>query len=165
MAEKGYVLIHRKIWDNVLFCSSERFDRRSAWLYLIMHANHVEGSFMVKGRLFHVQRGQLFTSVRYLAQTWGWDKSTVSRFLSDIETEKMITVTRTQSGTLITIRNYNKYQVSGGRSSANADTEPDTEPVANSDTVPSSEPPLLKNVRKNVLRNQKKKTAGGQVIE
>ena len=45
------------------------------------------------------------------------------------------------------------------------DTEPDTEPVANSDTVPSSEPPLLKNVRKNVLRNQKEGTRGGQVIE
>lgn len=165
MAEKGYVLIHRKIWDNVLFCSGERFDRRSAWLYIVMHANHAEGSFMVKGRIFHVQRGQMFTSIRYLAQTWGWDKTTVSRFLSDIETEKMITVTRTQSGTLITVLNYNKYQASGGRSSANADTESPSESVADSDTPSPAESTLLKNVRKNVLRNQKKETRGGRVIE
>jgi len=165
VAEKGYVLIHRKIWDNVLFCSGERFDRRSAWLYIVMHAQHIEGSFMVKGRLFHVHRGQLFTSIRYLAQIWRWDKTTVSRFLSDIETEKMITVTRTQNGTLITVLNYNKYQASGGRTSQKADTESDTESVADSDTQPSSESTLLKNVKKNVLRNQKKGTCGGQVIE
>ena len=165
VAEKGYVMIHRKIWDNVLFCSGERFDRRSAWIYLIMHANHVEGSFMVKGRIFHVQRGQLFTSIRYLAQIWGWDKTTVSRFLSDIETENMITVTRTQNGTLITLLNYNKYQASGVRNSKTTDTESDTESVSDSDTQPPSESTLLKNVRKNVLKNQKKETHGGRVIE
>lgn len=120
---------------------------------------------MVKGRIFHVQRGQLFTSIRYLAQIWGWDKTTVSRFLSDIETENMITVTRTQNGTLITLLNYNKYQASGVRNSKTTDTESDTESVSDSDTQPSSESTLLKNVRKNVLKNQKKETHGGRVIE
>lgn len=165
MAGKGYIKLHRKIWDNPIFCSGERFDRRSAWIYLLTHANHEDSSFMVKGRIRRVQRGQLFTSIRYLAQVWRWDKTTVSRFLSDTETEKMITVTRTQNGTLITVLNYNKYQGSDENAPQNTDTESDTESMPNADTLPPSESTLLKNVRKNVLRNQKKKTAGGQVIE
>lgn len=165
MAEKGYVKIHRKIWDNPIFCSGERFDRRSAWIYLIMHANHVEKSFMANGRIRHVQRGQLFTSIRYLAQLWKWDKTTVSRFLSDIETEKMITLNRTQNGTLITLVNFNKYQGFSDPAQKNADTESDTESVSDSDTEQTQNHPQLKNVKKNVLRNQKKETRGGRVIE
>lgn len=165
VAEKGYIKLHRKVWDNPIFCSGERFDRRSAWIYLLTHANHVERSFMANGRIRHVQRGQLFTSIRFLAQLWHWDKTTVSRFLSDIETEKMITLNRTQSGTLITIVNYSKYQGFDEVTSKNADTESDTESTSDSDTGQTQNHPQLKNVINNVLRNQKKKTRGGQVIE
>ena len=163
MAEKGYFQVHRKIWENPIFASGERYDRRSAWLYIISHANYADGSFLVKGRMCHVGRGQLMTSIRYLANIWHWDKATVSRFLTDIETEKMITLTRTQNGTLITVRNYNKYQRSSDRTSENADTESDTESPSNSDTRADTESPLHnKNIRK-VLINQK--ANGGRVIE
>ena len=165
VAEKGFILLHRKIWENVFFCSGERFDRRSAWIYLITHANHEAKSFMVKGRICHVQRGQMFTSVRYLAQIWGWDKDTVRRFLTDAETEKMITVVRTQNGTLITILNFNKYNSFKERATKNTDTGADTEPTSNTDTAPYAEPPLLNNVINNVSKKSKKETRGGQVIE
>lgn len=169
MADKGFILLHRKIWENVFFSSGERFDRRSAWIYLITHANHETRSFMVKGKIQYVQRGQLFTSVRYLAQVWGWDKDTVRKFLSDTETEKMTTVVRTQNGTLITILNFNKYNSFSNRTPKRTDTDPDTEPTSNPDTHPDAEPPLLNNVGKNVQKKSKKgaagATAGGQVIE
>ena len=165
MADKGFILLHRKIWENVFFCSGERFDRRSAWIYLITHANHEARSFMVKGKVCYVQRGQLFTSVRYLAQVWGWDKDTVRRFLTDTETEKMTTVIRTQNGTLITILNFNKYNSFGSRTGKHTDTDADTEPTSNTDTAPYAEPPLLNNVVKNVSKKSKKETRGGRVIE
>lgn len=117
---------------------------------------------MVKGRIRHVQRGQLFTSIRFLAKEWGWDKTTVSRFLSDTEMEKMITVTHTQDGTLITVLNYSKYQASEGQGSENADTESDTESTSKSDTQPPTESTLLKKNNNNVLRNQKKDGGGNE---
>lgn len=165
MAGKGFIHVHRKIWDNTFFSSSERFDRRSAWLWLITHANYEKGSFLAKGRICHVQRGQLFTSVRYLAKLWGWDKDTVRRYLADAETEKMITVTRTQSGTLITIVNFNKYNSFSASDSEETDTDTDTEPTPNTDSTPYTEPPLLKkNIKKNIEKS-KEKTRGGRVIE
>ena len=165
MADKGYIKLHRKIWDNTIFSSGERFDRRSAWVWLLTHANYDEGSFLNKGRICHVQRGQLVTSIRYLAQLWRWDKTTVSRFLSDMETEKMITQNRTQNGTLITILNYNKYQGSEDYDSQISDTESDTESVSYSDSEQSqNHPQLKKNIKKNIKKS-KEKTRGGRIIE
>lgn len=163
MADVGYIKIFRKIWSNSFYCSDERFDRRSAWLYLLTHANYEEGSFMAGGRMRHVQRGQLFTSIRYLARVWGWDKDTVVRFLGDAESEKMITRTRTQNGTLITILNFNKYQGSGDFEKKDGDTEPDTDGDTKPDTDTDTEPPLLK---KNIKKNSKKRIKRGRrVIE
>ena len=165
MPGKGYIHLHRKIWENTFYKSGERFDRRSAWLWLITHANYEKGSFLVKGRICMVQRGQLFTSVRYLAQVWGWDKDTVRRFLTDTEIEKMTTVTRTQNGTLITILNYNKYNSSSDSEREDTDTDTDTEPTPNTDSTPYTEPSLLKkNIKKNIEKS-KEKTRGGRVIE
>jgi DNA-binding transcriptional regulator YhcF (GntR family) len=163
--EKGYIKLHRKIWDNPIFCSGERFDRRSAWIYLLTRANYEKGSFVANGRIRHLQRGQMFTSIRHLSQIWRWDKTTVSRFLSDMETEKMITLNRTQSGTLITIINYSKYQDSGDRAQQNADTESDTESVSESDTGQTqNHPQLKKNIKKN-YKKSKEETRGRRVIE
>lgn len=165
MNDKGYIRLHRKIWENdVLFCG-ERFTRLDAWIWLITHASHKPRILTIRGRTYSIQRGQYFTSIRYLASVWRWDKDTVSRFLSDTETEKMTTITRTQVGTLITVLNYNKYQGSGGRISVNTDTEPDTESDAESPTRPDAESPLINNVINNVEKKSKEERRGRRVIE
>ncbi len=37
---KGYISIHRKIWNSDIWNSNEPFDVRSAWLDLVLMANH-----------------------------------------------------------------------------------------------------------------------------
>ena len=161
MADIGYIKLYRKIWDNEFLTDGERFTRMSAWLWLLTHVNYKDGSFMKNGRIQHVQRGQMFTSIRYLAAIWGWDRKTVARYLGIMETEKMITVTGTQNGTLITIRNYSKYQASDD----SEDFEGATESPPNSPGEGTTEGTTTKECIKNVKRNQKKETRGGQVIE
>ena len=165
MAEKGYVMIHRKLWDNPLFAPGERFDRRSAWLWILTHANHKTGSFMKDGLLIHLRRGQMFVSFTHLAGVWGWDRKTVRRFLGTLETEKMVTLTGHQKGHLITVLNYNKYQASGDSDFSEGTTEGTTESPANSPGEGTTEGTTTKECIKNVKRNQKKETRGGQVIE
>lgn len=165
MAEKGYVMIHRKIWDNPMFAPGERFDRRSAWLWILTHAQHKAGSFMKDGLLIHVKRGQMFVSETHLASTWRWDRKTVTRFLGTLETEKMITLTGHQKGHLITVLNYNKYQHSGDSEISEGTTEGTTEGTANSPGRGTTEGTTTKECIKNVKRNQKKETGGRQVIE
>lgn len=157
---KGYIYLFRSIWDNPFFNNAERFDTRSAWLWLLTHANHTEKSIMIRGTVYRIQRGQLFTSIRNLSKVWGWDKDTVVRTLKSMENEEMITRTRTQNGTLLTIRNYSKYQDLGLYGKIDGDTERDTE----RDTEPDTEPPQLSNVRRHYKAMNKKKS-GGRIIE
>ena len=160
MADKGYILLHRKIWDNPVLVTGERFDHMSAWLWLITHANYTEKSVMIRGNLYKIQRGQVFTSVRKLADVWGWDKETVCRTLNLLEREEMIYKTRTPNGTLITIRNFLKYQDLKTSSENNPYTESYTDP----DTDPDTGPPQLIKDKIKIIK-EKEKIRGGRVIE
>lgn len=164
MADIGYIKLHRKIWDNQLLATGQRFDRMSAWIWLLTHANYKDGAFMKNGNLQHVRRGQLFTSYRYLALSWHWDRKTVMRFLGAMEMEKMITVTGLQRGTLITIRNYSKYQASEDFDSEEGTAEGTSKRTADSTGVGTTEGTITKEVKKNI-KKEKKEMRGGRVIE
>ena len=164
MADVGYIKLHRKIWDNQILINGERFDRMSAWIWLLTHANYKDGAFIKNGSLQHVKRGQVFTSIRYLAMSWGWDRKTVMRFLGAMETEKMITCTGLQRGTLITIRNYSKYQTSEDSLPEEGTTEGTAKRTADSTSGGTTEGTTTKEVKKNI-KKPKKETRGGRVIE
>lgn len=162
---KGYVMIHRKLWDNPIFAPGERFDRRSAWLWILTHVNHAPGSIMKNGSLIHLKRGQMFESFTYFARVWGWDRKTVCRFFGTLETEKMVTLTGHQKGHLITVVNFNKYQGSRNSDSQEGTTEGTTESPLNSPGGGTTEGATTKECIKNDKRNQKKGTRGGRVLE
>lgn len=164
VADVGYVKLYRKIWENEYLNAGERFTRMTAWIWIITHANYKDGSFMKNGQLVHVKRGQLFTSIRHLALTFGWDPKTVVRFLGYMETEKMITTTGMQRGTLITVRKYNDYQAYDNSVSEQGYTEGYTEGRADSHDPGATEGYITKEVKKNI-KKPKKETRGGQVIE
>ena len=163
MAE-GYIKLHRKIWENTFLNAEERFDRMSAWIWILTHANYKDGSFMKNGTLIHIKRGQLFVSFVRLSTTWGWDRKTVRRFLGTLETEKMITVTGHQKGHLITVLNYNKYQASGDLEIIEGTTEGTTEGTRNSPGTGTTEGTTTKEGKKNI-KKPKEKTRGRRVIE
>ena len=159
MADFGYIKLHRKIWDTEIL-NQERFDRLSAWLWLISHANYKEKSVMIRGNMYKVQRGQMITSIRKLSEIWQWNPRTVMRFLSLLETEKMITRTSTSTATLITVCNYSKYQDFSEPDSEECNTEYNTERNTERNAECTR---LIKN--KERIKNEKKKTRGGRVIE
>jgi hypothetical protein len=70
---------------------------------------------MVDGDLVEISRGQYLTSVRRLADRWGWSKDKVSKFLALLERDGMLQRTVTKKRTLLTIVNYGFYQ--GGQDS------------------------------------------------
>ena len=164
MADVGYVKLFRKIWENEYLNSGERFTRMTAWIWIITHVNYKDGSFMKNGQLIHVKRGQMFTSIRHLALTFGWDPKTVIRFLGYMETEKMITTTGMQRGTLITVCKYNDYQARDNSVSEQGYTEGHNERGADSHSAGGTEGYTTKEGKKNI-KKPKKETRGGRVIE
>ena len=47
---KGWISIHRKIQDSEIWNSSEPFDKRSAWIDLLLLANHEDNTIMIKNQ-------------------------------------------------------------------------------------------------------------------
>ena len=122
---KGWVKISRTILDNFLWTSEKPFDDRSAWIDLILLMNHEDGAFQTKrGEIVKVPRGSHFTSIRKLAERWHWSKSRVDRYIGTLIDAKMVTQSRTQSGTLLNLVNYSNYQ---GRKDTDRDTDRDTD--------------------------------------
>ena len=106
----GWFLIGRDIGDHWIWKTQEPFDKRSAWIDLLMQANFTDFKTVYKGEVVIRKRGDVNTSVRYLAQRWKWDKRKVNRFLMALESDNMVSLNSTTDGTTITIENYSKWQ-------------------------------------------------------
>ena len=111
MAEKtGWISIHRKIQDCWIWNVDKPFDERSAWIDLLLTANHKDVKIPFNGELTLVKRSQLITSVRKLSERWKWNKDKVLKFLRLLESDGMIKKESDKYRTLITIENYTFYQ-------------------------------------------------------
>lgn len=113
----GFIAMQRDALDHPVLHDAERF---RAWFWLVANAAWKPTRTRIKGHIVTLDRGEMTYSVRFLAEAWGWSKSRVDRFLSELREEGMIE-TRAKSGTtaghkagqgqsIISICNYAKYQ-------------------------------------------------------
>jgi hypothetical protein len=111
---KGWIKLHRRLRDHWLWPNDRPYSKLEAWIDLIFSANHKATKLNIDFKTVPVERGQFLVSQVKLAQKWQWHRETVSKFLRFLENEKMTSIQtskETSSGfTLITIRNYGKYQ-------------------------------------------------------
>jgi hypothetical protein len=107
----GWIRLDRRWHNTDGIKQNEPFCERAAWVWLISNAawkdtvrhNH-------KGELVEVQRGQIHVSLTSLETVFRWSKKKVRGFLDRLETGHMVVAERAQSGTVLTICNYAKYQ-------------------------------------------------------
>ena len=105
----GWIKIHRQI-QNCLIWDDKPFNMASAWIDLLLLANHKDKETIFDKKPILVKRGQRITSVRELSERWGWGKDKTLRFLRLLESEKMIVKESDSRKTLLTIVNYGIYQ-------------------------------------------------------
>ena len=148
MSEIGWIKLYRQIRENSIWDSEEPFDRRSAWIDLIMMVNHEDKRILFDGKMVTVKAGQKITSVRKLSDRWNWSKNKTLRFLNLLEQENMLIKESDHNRTLLTIVNYGKFQ---GQWDSDGDTDGDT----NRDThVPQTRNKEIKKVRNNKYAHQ-----------
>lgn len=142
---KGWIRLHRRLQDCEIWANNQPFDMRSAWVDLLMLANHKETTMLFDYEEIVVGRGQLITSVRQLGARWSWSKNRTLKYLRTLELLKMIHRDSNNKRTLITIENYAVYQ-------DDRDTDKDTVEDADMDAgMPQTR--MYKNV-KNVNNNK-----------
>lgn len=108
----GWVKIHRKIIEHCLW-TDKPFSRGQAWVDMLLMANHKDNDVFIDGKSMTIVRGSFHTSILKLSDRYGWERKKTTRFLNFLESEKMVTTTRTTHGTTVTIINYGFYQDNG----------------------------------------------------
>ena len=110
MEYKGYILLHRKLLDSSCWNNGQKYDIRSAWIYVLLMVNHADKEQLYNGQIITIHRGQKLTSMLKLAKIWGVDRKTVKRWLVIWKYAGMINYDITKSSTLLTVLNYAQYQ-------------------------------------------------------
>ena len=108
---RGWIKLYRSIQNHWIWDLEEPFDKRSAFIDLIMLANHEKRQVFFKNEVINVERGQTITSIRKLCEKWQWSNSKVNNFLILLEKDGIIVTEKDTKKTAITICNYSKYQV------------------------------------------------------
>ena len=115
----SFYLMHRGWMDNPVF-GKEPYSKAQAWVWLIENACFKRTPFDIRGKTIFIERGQLCKPTRDLAETWRWPETNVRRFLKRLTTDAMIDAQSGAGKTVITICNYDKYQIDTGESGADS---------------------------------------------
>lgn len=110
MADKhqGWILLYRSIREHWIW---NRDDYTHAWIDLLLDANHEERKVIINGKPTIIGRGQKWTSTRTLAARWGWSRNKVQKFLALLQADEMVNLKQTKNGTLLTLVNYDDFQL------------------------------------------------------
>lgn len=107
---EGWIRIYRQIKNSWIWKDKEPFDKRSAWIDLLLSVNHKSKIIPFENSFIEIERGQTLTSIKFLAERWKWSRHKVSDYLNQLEQDTMIVQVRDKRKTLISIVNYNKFQ-------------------------------------------------------
>ena len=110
----GYFVVHRDVFAHVDF-ADEPFTEREAWMWLISEAAWQPKRVRVGSGsgTVELERGELAHSLRFLAEKWKWSVKRVRGYLDRGEQSGRLTRKRAHDGAVITICNYDKYQLGG----------------------------------------------------
>lgn len=107
---EGWIKIYRQIRNHWIWKDKEPFDKRSAWIDLLLSVNHKSKKIPFENDFIEIERGQTLTSIKQLAERWSWSRHKVSDYLNQLEQDTMIVQIRDTRKTLVSIVNYRKYQ-------------------------------------------------------
>lgn len=153
--KKGYAPIYRSLQDHWLWQSDEPFDIRSAWVDLILLANHEDKTINIGRNVFTVHAGQMWTSYVKLAQRWHWSKPRVYRYIKMLISDGMILVDATPNGTLLTLVNYGRFAIQRNTDVTTGVTTDVTSSVTSDVTPGVTQTNTIKNNTKNIKSERK----------
>lgn len=114
MAAQGYIYLHRKITENPIWECDQPFDKRSAFIDVLLMANYSDKEIVIGSEVVKIKRGQFITSQLKLAARWHWTEKRVRRYLNLLKSLEIIQYDATKKYTLVTVLKYAEYQASRG---------------------------------------------------
>lgn len=138
MEKNGWVKLHRKMLDNPIIMKDA--EHLAVWMYLLLNATHCEYPALFKGEKIMLQPGQLITGRKSIAGALDVNESKVRRILDSFENDQQIDRQRSNQNTLISLKNWEKYQLCD---------QPNNQPTTN-DRPTTDQRPTTNNNDKNI---------------
>ena len=105
----GWIRVQRSLVEHWLW-QDEPYSFGQAWIDLLLTASWKDHKSYFDGKLEIKKAGTVYTSKRYLADRWKWNRRKLDKFLSALEGDKMVEIESTKKCTTINIVNYTLYQ-------------------------------------------------------
>ena len=105
----GWIRVQRSIVEHWLW-QDEPYSFGQAWIDLLLTASWKDHKSYFHGELELKKAGTVYTSKRYLADRWKWNRRKLDKFLNALEGDKMVEIKSTKNCTTINIVNYTMYQ-------------------------------------------------------
>ena len=106
---EGEVVLTRTLLDHDIWQTAEPFDRRAAFVHLLLLANNRVSMPVIRGRVREMKVGQVGHSMQGLAKQWGWSVGKVRRFLDWLQNRGTIRFNIEGDETEITLVNYDLW--------------------------------------------------------
>ncbi|RPH93908.1 hypothetical protein EHM69_08880 [candidate division KSB1 bacterium] len=100
---KGFVKLPRSLKDHPLLNQTRRLGRFEAYIDLLDRASFHVSTVYIKKQEIILKPGDLLCSLATLARTWGWHRTTVHDFLSDLKTAGLADILIEKGLTRITV--------------------------------------------------------------
>lgn len=149
----GWVKLHRGVTEHWIGKNGYTL---AIFSTLVLWANYKQSKIVFGGKLVTLERGQLLTTYRQIAEQLDFGKKLVERHLNLLQSDGSIVLSSSHRGTIITICNYEKFQ-----EIENDIVPPSTHSGDSQETLRrqsgDTEEPIVKNiktikkVRKNIL--------------
>ncbi len=119
MIDSGWIKLYRSMTSCKTASRGLNFFGAMAWL--VVKANYEESWYNGD----KIGRGQLFIGRKYLAKEWKVGQQVVRTILSHLEEDGFLTIKSTKRGSVVTICNYDTYQMKDG------EDQPSNQPTGN----------------------------------
>jgi hypothetical protein len=166
--ENGYILLHRKIKNKGYYRKSQYVH---LWIHLLLSANHKENEFLWNGKMIKIKAGQFITGREELSKQTGIPQTTIERILDLLEKEGQIGQQKSNKNRIITIVNWNKYQINKSKADNRRTTDGQQTDTNNKEEKANNEKkdvpiPFFKSSSLNWKRELRKwRDSGGRTVE
>jgi hypothetical protein len=108
MSNAGYFLVYRRLFEHEI---GQNPLAVALWVRLLSDASYEDKEVFWENKTMKIKRGQIITSIDKLS---GWlhiSRRTTKRILDALQNVQQINIKTTNKYTVISIRNYDKYQI------------------------------------------------------
>jgi hypothetical protein len=104
---QGFIKLHRKTLLNPVFKNANLFH---LFIYCILRANHKETEIIFNDEMIKLKRGSFISGIKSLSKDLSTNQNSIYKRLQVLKKLEYITIESNNKFSIITVKNYEKYQ-------------------------------------------------------